>query len=131
MKTNNTSGRNLAMVVGVWIIIKTVLNMLIDGLSFSQLGGDFVNIIIAVVEVVLLLLGIKYTNYAIAAILAIVAIVHLPGNIQGLFNFSSMLACLIYIAEAAIDVICAIVVCLAPSVKEHFTNDISDISGGK
>lgn len=131
MKTNNSTGRSIAIAVGIWIIIKTVLNMLIDGVSLSQLGGDFINIIIAAVEVILLFLGIKYTNYAIAALLAIVAVIHLPGNIQGLFSFSSMLTSFIYIGEALVDMACAVVICLSTAVKEHFTNDISDISGGK
>ncbi len=131
MKTNNSTGRSIAVVVGIWIIIKTLLNMLIDGLSLSQLGGDFINIIIAVVEVVLLFLGIKYTNYVIAALLAIVAVIHFPGNVKGIFHIESMLSSFIYIAEALVDVVCAVVICLSSAVKEHFTNDISDISGGK
>ena len=131
MSTNNSSGKNISIAVGVWLFIKVILNMLIDGINLSQLGGDLGNIILAAAEFVLLYLGIKYTNYVVAALLALMAIIYLPGNIKGIFSFDTILTSLIYIVEAVVDVVCAITICMSANVKEHFTKSLSDLSGGK
>ena len=103
MKTNNSTGRNVSIDLGVWLIIKVVINSLIGGLDISGL-------IIAVIGIVLLYVGIKYTNYVIAAALALVVIVNLPGNIGMIFS-SDIFKGLIYILEGAVDLIGAILIC--------------------
>ena len=122
MKTNNSTGRNVSIDLGVWLIIKVVINSLIGGLDISGL-------IIAVIGIVLLYVGIKYTNYVIAAALALVVIVNLPGNIGMIFS-SDIFKGLIYILEGAVDLIGAILICASANVREHFSNSISDLSGG-
>lgn len=120
MNTNNSTGRGIAVLIGGWFIVKWILNLIISG------GFDFVGLLIALAVVVLGFIGIKYTNYAIAGVAVIIVLMHLLGNIKGLFHLESMLSSVIYLAEAAVDLICAAILCLVPSVKEHFSNGFSD-----
>ena len=116
MNTNNPSGRSIALLIGAWFVVKTIVNIFISG------GLDFVSLLFGALALVLGYLGIKYTNYAIAGVAALIVLVHLFTNIKGLFNIDTMMSSFIYLAEAAVDIICALVLCVAPSVKEHFSN---------
>lgn len=124
MKTNNASGRGTAMIIGVWVVFKFILNTIMNG------GLDGGSLFAAIVILVLGYLGIKYTNYALAVILVVVVIMSLFSNIGMLFHISSMVKGLIFLIEGFIDVIAALILCVAPNVREHFTNTISDITGG-
>ncbi|MGN1481825.1 hypothetical protein [Porcipelethomonas sp.] len=108
MKTNNQQGRNIALIAGIYFIVKSVINLI--------LGGGFMDVIISVLEAAALYTGLMYLNYIVAAIVAIVAIVHLPANIGHLADNW------FYLLEGVIDIIAAIIICVNPSVKEHFTN---------
>ena len=55
MKTNNRQGRSIALIVGVYFIAKSVLNLI--------LGGSVLDVIIAAAEAVLLYTGLMYVNY--------------------------------------------------------------------
>ncbi len=118
MNSNNLTGRSIALMIGAWFVIKSIVNIFIGGF-------DFVSLLFGVLALVLGYLGIKYTNYAVAGIAALIVLVHLFGNIKGLFNIDSMISSLIYLAEGAVDIICAAALCIVPSVKEHFTNGFS------
>ncbi len=108
MKTNNQQGRNIALVVGIYFIIKSVINLI--------LGGGILDVIISVVEAVALYTGLMYLNYVVAVIVGIVVVKNLWNNIS---NFGDNW---FYLLEGVIDIICVIVICLNQSVKEHFTN---------
>jgi len=118
MNSNNTTGRSIALMIGGWVIIKTIVNIFMGGF-------DFASLLFGVVTIALGYIGLKYTNYAIAAIMTIIVLIHLFANIRGLFNLDSMISSLIYLAEGAVDIVCAIVLCITPSVKEHFSNGFS------
>ena len=130
MKTNNESGKSVSIFVGIWFLLKTVLNMIIDGLDIAQLPSDIGNLVTAAVVMALMVLGIKYTNYVVAVIMAIVVAINLIGNLSMLFDMHTIIKGLIYLAEGAIDVILAIVLCLSGNVKEHFSNSLSDLGSG-
>ena len=125
MNTNNPSGRSVALLIGGWFVVKAIVNIFVGG------GIDFIALLFALLALVLGFLGIKYTNYAVAGIAVLIVAVNILGNIKGLFGLDTMIRSLIYLAEGFVDVICALVLCAAPSVKEHFTNDISDLTGGQ
>lgn len=108
MKTNNQQGRNIALVVGIYFIVKSVINLI--------LGGGILDVIISVVEAVALYTGLMYLNYVVAVIVGIVVVKNLWNNIS---NFGDNW---FYLLEGVIDIICVIVICLNKSVKEHFTN---------
>ena len=108
MKTNNQQGRNIALVVGIYFIVKSVINLI--------LGGGILDVIISVVEAVALYTGLMYLNYVVVVIVGIVVVKNLWNNIS---NFGDNW---FYLLEGVIDIICVIVICLNQSVKEHFTN---------
>lgn len=110
MSTNNENGRRMSVGIGVYLIVKCVVNMIIGG------GLDISGLLIAAGLSCVLWLGIQYTNYVVAGILAIIVLVHLPANIS---NISSNL---IYLIEAVIDIGCAVLLCTNSNIKEHFTN---------
>lgn len=115
MKTYNETGRNYAVMIGVYLIIKAIINMII--------GSDpFGNVIFSVIEAAALLTGLQYINYVVAGVLILGVVVNFGNNIS---NIGSNW---IYLVEAAIDVFCAAILIAQKDVKEHFTNKWSDIS---
>lgn len=118
MNTKNESGRMVAIIIAVYVILKVLVNMMLGG------SLDISGLLIAAAEAVFLFIGLKYTNYVIAAVLVLVMVVHLGDNIK---NISSNL---IYLIEGIIDVICAVILCVAGNVREHFSNSLSDLTGG-
>lgn len=115
MKTNNEQGRTIALIIGIYFIAKSVLNLI--------LGGGVMDIIISAVEAVALYTGLMYLNYVVAVIVAIVVLKNLIPNIQNLGSNW------IYLIEGVIDAVCAVLICVSGNVKEHFTNKWSDIFG--
>ncbi len=128
MNTNNQSGRFFCILIGVWLLAKTVFNALLNGINIGDVPQDARELIIAVVVCVFLFLGIKYSNYIIAGVLALIVLWYVVGNIQGLFGDTPVRS-LIYLLEGAVDIGCAVVLCTVQNVKEHFTNSFSDITG--
>lgn len=116
MKTDNIQGRNIAVAIGVYLIIKSVLNMAIGG------GLSIGSLLRAVGGAVILFSGMQYVNIAVAGILFIVAVVHLPSNIS---NFGSNW---IYLIEGIIDVACAVLLVTRDDIKAHFTNKWTELS---
>ncbi|MCR5601391.1 MAG: hypothetical protein K6G33_11710 [Ruminococcus sp.] len=113
MRTNNEKGRMLCIIMGAYLVVKAVVNMIIGGgLSISDL-------IIALALACAMFTGIKYVNYIAAAVLVTIAVIHLPANIS---NISSNW---IYLIEGILDIGCAAVLCLQTDVKEHFTNTLN------
>lgn len=116
MKTNNAQGKNIAVIIGLYLFAKTILNMVIGG------GFDIKGLVGDVVLFVALFSGLQYLNYGVSVILAIVVITNLPNNIA---NIGSNW---IYLVEAVADVVCIVFLCINASIKEHFTNKWSEIS---
>ena len=122
MKTNSPQGRNIATAIGIYLIIKSVLNMAIGG------GLNIISLLIAVGGAVVLFSGMQFVNFVVAGILLIVAVVHLPSNISNLGNNW------IYLIEGIIDIVCAVFLVTKDDIKEHFTNkwtELSDIFSNK
>ncbi len=116
MKTNNPQGRNVATAIGVYLMIKSVLNMVIGGgLSISSL-------LIAVGGALMLFSGMQFVNFVVAGVLFIVAVVHLPANIS---NFGSNW---IYLIEGIADIVCAVLLVARDDIKAHFTNKWTELS---
>lgn len=115
MKTNNPQGRAVATGIGVYLIIKSVLNMVIGG------GLNILGLLTSIGGAVLLFSGMQYVNIAIAGILFIVAVVHLPANIS---NFGSNW---LYLLEGIIDIACAVLLVAKDDIKAHFTNNWTEI----
>lgn len=113
LKTNNQTGRNLATVIGLYIIVKAVINMI--------LGDSFGNIIFAVVEALALYTGLMYINYVVAVLLALVFVLNLKNNITNIGDNW------FYLVEGVIDVFCAFALFRNKDIKGHFTNKWTEI----
>ncbi len=100
-------GKNISMCIGVWLIIKGILNLI---LGFS--AGNLISLILAVVIIYIFNMGIKYSNYVVAVLLAIVVIKNLPYNIS---HFQ-----VIYLLEAVVDAVCICFLVANKEVKQHF-----------
>jgi uncharacterized membrane protein len=114
VKTNNPTGRQFALFIGIYLIVKSIINMI--------LGDTLGNVILAIMEAFALYTGLMYINYAVAAILVVIAVVHLPSNIS---NFGSNW---LYLLEGIIDIACGVVLVIKADIKAHFTNKWSEIS---
>lgn len=113
MGTNNVNGRNISLFIGVYFVVKSILNMI--------LGGSFGNIIYSAIEAVALYTGLQYINYVVAGITALVVILNLKNNIS---NIGSNW---IYLIEGIIDIGCCVLLVVTSDVKQHFTNKWTEI----
>ena len=113
MNTKNTAGRNMAVGIGVYFVIKSVLNMI--------LGGGFTGIIWAVIEAILLYTRLQYINYAIVILTGLVVIKNFGNNISNIGDNW------IYLLEGIIDIGCCLILCVSAEVKEHFSNKWTEI----
>ncbi len=113
MKTNDTTGRRIASVIGAYVVIKAVLNMI--------LGGSIADIVIGVVYMLFLYSGLEFVNYIIAALLAITVIRHIG------YNVTNLPSSLVYLIEGVIDAVCAVLLCINKNVKAHFSSKWSEI----
>lgn len=107
-ETNNERGRAYALIIGIYFVVKAILNMI--------LGGSTTDIVCATFETIVLFIGFQYINYVIAGITAITFLYYLKGNL------SAPLDNIIYLIEGGIDVLCVIILVCNANVKEHFTN---------
>lgn len=110
MKTNNEKGRTLAVFIGIYLIVKAVVNMVIGG------GFDLIGTVSAVAMVFLLISGQKYMNYAVCLVLAITVADHI------VYNLTNLPGTLIYVIEAALDLGCIVLLLAHKDIREHFTN---------
>lgn len=115
MNTNNETGRKYVVLVGMYLLIKFVLNIFVGGFSF---GG----LIFAVVAALAMFSGLQYLNYVVAGLLAFGVARHLG------YNLTHLPGTLIYLIEGVIDIGAAVLLIVQNDVKEHFTNKWSELS---
>lgn len=113
MKTNNETGRKLTLVIGVYFIAKSILNMI--------LGGGFGGIIYAIIEAAALYTGLMYINYLLAVACVLTFVLNLKNNLTNLGSNW------IYLVEGVIDLGCAFLLVTNKDIKEHFTNKWTEI----
>lgn len=99
-------GKKLSVLIGIWLMIKGVLNLL---LGFGI--GNLISLVVAVVFAYVLYIGMPYSNYIIGALVAIVVIKNLPYN---LFHLQ-----IIYLAEAVVDAYCVFMLFVNANIKVH------------
>ena len=104
---HSVNGRNLIGLCGVYFVIKGILNLV--------LGFSFSNIVILVVFAALAYFMLQkkpMTNYITAVLLVAIVLIHIKDNIKG-FQ-------VLYLAEAAIDCVCAFTLVANKDVREYF-----------
>ena len=104
---HQVNGRNLVGLIGVYFIIKGIVNLVL-GFSFSNI----VMLALFAVLAYLMLQKKPMTNYITAALLVVIVLIHIKDNIV---NFR-----VIYLAEAAIDCVCAFTLVANKDVREFF-----------
>ena len=115
MPTKNENGRKYVVLIGLYMLLKVVLNLFCGG------GFSFVDLIFAIVASAVMFCGLEYSNYAVAGILAIVAIVHLPGN------FGDLPKSIVFLLEGFVDIGAAVLLVMNNDIKEHFTNKWNEL----
>ena len=104
-----SNAKGICTGITIWCVIKVVINMLIGG------GFDLVGLIVwAAIGLVLISGKVPFFNYITAVILGAIALYHLPGNLTGLPGS------LVYLLEAAVDIVCVIILCTNKDVKDYF-----------
>lgn len=105
---NAETGKKYSVAIGVYIIVKAILNII--------LGSGITSLILPIVMAIVLFIGIKYGNYAIAVILGITVLIHIGTNISNL----GLNRYLIYFIEGIIDIVCAVILVTNNNIKEYF-----------
>lgn len=113
-KTNNSTGKNLSVVIGLYFIVKSVINLI--------LGGGFGDIIFAAIEAAALYTGLMFVNYVVAVLCVLVVLLNLKNNITNLGSNW------FYLLEGVVDVVCAVLLVTNKDIKEHFSNKWSELS---
>lgn len=115
MNTNNETGRKYVVLIGMYLLIKFVLNIFVGGFNFGTL-------IFAIVAFVAMFSGLQYLNYVVAGLLAFGFAKHLG------YNVTHLPGSLIYLIEGIIDIGAAILLVINNDIKEHFTNKWNELS---
>ena len=105
-----TMGKKWAFGIGLYMIVKAVLNLFIGAFSASNI----IMLIVGVVALVLMLNRVPYINYIIAVFLVLMFLSHLTENIR---NLGSQW---IYLLEGLLDVGAAAVLVFEKNVKAFF-----------
>lgn len=108
---HSINGRNLCGMIGGYMIIKGVVNLI--------LNFGFTNVLMLAVSAGLafgLIIGFKFMNFITAGFLVGMVLTHIVDNIKNI----GLNVHLLYIAEAVIDVICAYKLLTNIDIKEHF-----------
>lgn len=111
---NAETGKNFSMAIGVYIIVKAILNMI--------LGNGITSLILPIIMAIVLFIGIKYGNYAVSVILIITVLMNIGTNVSNL----GLNRYLIYFIEGIIDIVCSIFLCTNKDIKEFFNSSISN-----
>jgi hypothetical protein len=111
---NTKIGKNYSVAMGVYVIVKAVLNII--------LGDGITALVLPILIAIVLFVGIKYGNYAVAVILGVTVLMHIGTNISNLgFN-----RYLIYFIEGLIDIFCVVMLCVQKDVKAFFDTPSND-----
>ncbi len=111
----NETGKNITMAVGIYLIVKSVLNLIL-GFSFTNV----LMLIIAGVIFVLLYKHVPYCNYIIAVYLGLVFIAHFWTNIT---NLGNSFVYWIYLLEGIIDLLAGLLLAFNKNVRAYFGNN--------
>lgn len=100
-------GRKMAALVGGWLVIKNLINLVI---SFSV--GNMVSLLVSLLILFTFCAGIPYVNYVVAILMAVVVIKNLPYNISHVQ--------ILYLIEAVIDAAGVCILLANKEVREYF-----------
>ncbi|MBR6761292.1 MAG: hypothetical protein IKM30_04590 [Oscillospiraceae bacterium] len=104
-------GKNLAAGVGIYMLLKQILNGIIGGFGFT----DLIPIGIAVAAIVCLWTGVKRSNLIVGIYLMLLACTYLPQNLKHI----GLNVYLLYTLEGLLDMAGAVLLAFHPAVRSH------------
>lgn len=116
MKTNNQTGRNYVIIIGVYMLAKAVLNMIIGG------GFNLGDVIFALIATAAMYSGLQYLNIVVAVLMGLSVVTNM------FYNLTHLPSTLIYVIEAVVDTGAVVLLIVQKDIKEHFTNKYSEFS---
>jgi hypothetical protein len=121
MSENAEKGKSFIVVIGTYMVLKEVLNLILSIVGGGGFAG-IANVVIAGIILFALIGCPKWIKYIVALFLAVTFFRHILGNIKDIFGN------LIYIIEGILDIICAIVLVINPAITA-FYDEKSNPSG--
>jgi hypothetical protein len=113
MSENAERGKSFVVVIGSYMVLKEVLNLILSIVGGGGLGG-IVSIIITGIIVFAMLYCPQWIKYIVALFLAVTFFRHIFGNLSDIFGN------LIYIIEGVLDIICAVVLVINPAITAFY-----------
>lgn len=107
MNGSPEKGKKMAFAIGIYVMAKALLNGFIGGFSLTDT-------VLAIAVFGVLFTAVKYCNYIVAAFLAFVVVKHLGHNL------SDVRGNLIYLAEAAADIVSAALLIFSRDIRSFF-----------
>ncbi|GHU53019.1 hypothetical protein FACS1894132_04070 [Clostridia bacterium] len=107
-------GKNLLIIIAVWLIAKELLNSVISIIGGGDLLRIFVNILVAVVFGIALLFAPSWGRYVIGVYLVTQVISFFLPNIRNFIGLGSL-----YLLEGLVDVIVAFVLYTNNNIKAY------------
>ncbi len=105
-------GRKIVYGIGIYLVAKSILNIVLGGFGFSNLATLILQVGLALV----LCKGVRNMNYVTAVIIGLIALYHLPANLRNLpANW-------IYLTEGVLDIGAAALLVFAKDVKAFFAS---------
>jgi hypothetical protein len=106
------TGRKIALGVGIYAIVKAVLNLI---LGFS--AGNVITLVVAGVIFVLLFQRVPYTNYVIAVYFALLFLAYFWGNVT---NLTTSWVYTLYLIEGILDLAAGALLAFHKGVKAYY-----------
>ncbi|MBO5318530.1 MAG: hypothetical protein J6B01_01815 [Ruminococcus sp.] len=136
MKTNNEKGRSLIILLSGGLLAKEVIGLVVgilSGIFYGGIGGaigGFIGMLILdVILIAAMYSGLRYINYGVCGIFGILALYYLLGiiNIFKWITFIGVISLLLNLVWAAGLILGILLLVMNNDVKEHFTNEWSEI----
>lgn len=102
-------GKTLARAVGIYLVAKSLLNLLIGGFS----AGNLVTLCLMIGLAALLFRRVNHAHYITGGLSILIALYYLPGNLSGFPGTW------LYLLEALLDIAGAVVLFASPDVKAY------------
>ncbi len=103
-------GKKIVYGIGIYLVAKSILNIVLGGFGFTNLTTLILQIGLALV----LCKGVRNMNYVTAFIIGLIALYHLPVNLRNLS------ANWIYLTEGLLDIGAAVLLVFAKDVRAFF-----------
>lgn len=103
------NGKKIVIVIGAYLVAKSVLNLFLGGLGVSSL----ITLLMCASMAAVLICRVKYGQWIVGIVSILLAVYYLPGNLAGLPGT------LVYLIEALLDIGASVVLFTSKDVKAY------------